>query len=171
MHHPHIILTWCMLSREWALRATWMSYDVIPRDWATYMSCQGWAIWAIQQDHLIIHACFASCEVPGIGYIRNFIDYLRMFSGGELWAPDERGRDLSDVCKTTPQTATKGLHYPWFNRVGEEAFGFQSDLRSASGTRGPLIFRYFDALARFLFLTISHFVMYLGDSSPCAGKL
>ena len=47
-----------MLCRVWALRATWMSYDMIPRDWAIYMSYQGWAIWAIEENHLLrTHAC------------------------------------------------------------------------------------------------------------------
>ena len=33
----------------------------------------------------------------------NFITYLRMFSGGDLWARDEQARDLSDVWKTTTE--------------------------------------------------------------------
>ena len=36
-----------------------------------------------------------SYQVPGFFLI--FISYLRMFSGGELWATDEQARDLSDV--------------------------------------------------------------------------
>ena len=78
-----------MLCRVWGSRATWMSYDIIPRDWAIYMSYQGWAIFYNLSTH--------------------------HFPGWAIWATDELARDLFDVCKTTTQTEVKGLHCLRFN--------------------------------------------------------
>ena len=74
------------LCRVWALRAPRMSYDMIPRDWgATYMRYQGWALWAIKEYHLHIHAC-----LPCVSYQVYFIAYLHTFPGvsymGYRWA-------------------------------------------------------------------------------------
>ena len=41
-------------------------------------------------------------------------------------------------------TETKGLHYLRFNIDWVQAFGSQSDHRSASRSRGSCTFRYFD---------------------------
>ena len=84
-----------MPSRVWALRATWMSYDVIPLDWVIHT-------WAnrgeldepiIRQDHLHIDAC-----LPGVSYI---VWHTYMFSVGETWATHELPRDRSGVSKAT----------------------------------------------------------------------
>ena len=71
IHHRHI--NTCMLSRVWALRATWMSCDMISRDWAN-TDIHTWATRGelyeliIRQDDLDIHA-----RLPGVDYILQLI--------------------------------------------------------------------------------------------------
>ena len=80
-----------------------------------------------------------------------------MFSGCELWATDEQARDLSDM--RNYDTETKGLPYVRFNIDWVEAFGCQSDHRSASRSRGPYIFRYIDVFGPVSVLDIISFFL------------
>ena len=63
-----------------------------------------------------------------------------MFSGGEIWATNEPARDRSGVCDPATETEVKGLHCYRFNVDYVIVFGFQSDHRIASRSRGPFIF-------------------------------
>ena len=86
----------------------------------TYIRYQGWAIWAIKQDHLV----HKHCELPVF-----FIAYLHLFSGSDLWATDELARDVSDAYKTTTQQEMERLHYYRSSNDWTNVFGFQSDHR------------------------------------------
>ena len=101
------------------------------------------------------HTCmFARCELPGTWYILIFVAYLRMFSGGELWATDEQARALLSI----------------LTLIGLRCWPVNPTIDQLPG-RAVLIFSdNAMSLARFLFWTISHFFMYLGDYSPCVGN-
>ena len=85
-----------MLSRVWALRATWMRYDTIPRDWTIYIhawatECELYELVVIQ-GNLHKPACF-----PGASHTRLLV-HITMFSGGEPSATGEPARVICPTC-------------------------------------------------------------------------
>ena len=116
---------------------------------------------------------FARCDLSGIWNIYYFVAYLRMFSGGELWATVQMSKFV------TCSTCDKLRHW----ERPESCIAFASTLiwlmpSAVNPTIDPLpdraVHKFCDtsmSLARFLFLTISQFFMCLGDYSPCVRKL
>ena len=116
---------------------------------------------------------FARCDLSGIWNIYYFVAYLRMFSGGELWATVQMSKFV------TCSTCDKLRHW----ERPESCIAFASTLiwlmpSAVNPTIDPLpdraVHNFSDtsmSLARFLFLRISHFFMCLGDYSPCVRKL
>ena len=113
---------------------------------------------------------FARCELPGTWKIVNVTAYLRMFSGGELWATDEQARHLSEVRKLQKQRP-KGYITFALTLIGVRRSAVNPTIDQLPHRAVPTFSGISMSLARFLLWTISHFFMYLGAYSSCLGKL
>ena len=75
-----------MLSRVWALRAAWTSYQMIARDWAIHAYTHAWANWANDETGSSTQhtGMFAGCELYSIAYLH--IHVSRGWAMGYKWA-------------------------------------------------------------------------------------
>ena len=102
-----------------------------------------------------------------------FTAYLRMFSGGELWATVQmRKLVICPTCeKLRDRQRPKGCINFVLTLVGLMPSAANQTIDQLPD-RAVLIFSQIStSLARFLFLIIPHFFMCFGDYSPCVRKL
>ena len=94
LYEPIYTIHTYMISRVWAVRATWMSYDVIARDWAIHTYTHTWASRGepyeliIRQDHLQYKTYRDVCRVWAICYSlsTHMIHVFRGWAMGYKWA-------------------------------------------------------------------------------------
>ena len=166
-YEPIYTIHTIMPSRVWALRATWTSYHVIPRDWVIHIHT-----WAnrgelyeliIRQHHLHVDA-----SLPGVSY---FLYIQTCFPGVSYWLQmSQLVIDLA-CAKVRHRPRSKGCITFDLKLITWRCLAFNPNIDVLSECAVLLFSANLMSSVRFLLWTISHVFMQLGDYSPCVGTL
>ena len=165
-----------MISREWALWAEWATtwFPATGPYIRAYMTLQGWAVWAIiQEHHLRIHFIFARCKVPGTWiYFEVFYSLSTNVFGG--WAMGYRWASLSYVRRVKNYVKNRDQRKRCITfaltSMGLRRSAVNPTIDQLFRSRGLNVSDISMSLAGFLCWTISHFCITLGITHHALGN-